>query len=58
MKRNRINIIFRSYILLRKESIAFRTTDLTMCASDITKSKIIRIGLESSNTRGIGMDPN
>lgn len=51
MKRNRINIIFRSYILLRKESMAFRNTDLTMRASDITKSKIIRIGLESSNTR-------
>ena len=51
MKRNRINIIFRSYILLRKESMIFGYTDLTMCASDITKSIIIRIGLESSNTR-------
>lgn len=50
MKRNRIDIIFRSYILLGKRSMVFRYTDLTMCTSDITNSIIIRIGLESSNT--------
>ena len=45
MKRNGINIFFRSCILLRKESMIFGYTDLTMCASDITKSIIIGIGL-------------